>query len=112
LWYKDFRSEVWLRVAGYVETDINLLFDYLRNQKVNKKRLKAIIRDWNDSDDLFKDLNFNCLLKGYLRSKTSAECFLSVYYILLNDASIGYDPLSENELKSVFSRIPLYGRFK
>lgn len=111
IWYKDFNNTVWLRVSGYVENDLNLLFDYLHKQKVSKKQLKIILREWNNIGGLFEEPDWNCLLDGYLKNKTTSECFLSVYYIRENDLSIGFDPLSEKELYSRFAKSLLGGYF-
>lgn len=112
IWYKDFSSEVWLRVGGYVENDLHLLFDYLKVDKINKKMLKGMLQNWVLSDPLFGELDWDCLLKGYIKNSTRFHCFKSAYYIFVNDTSVGFDPLKEDQLNAGFSRMPLYGRFE
>ncbi len=107
--YKDFREAVWLRVAGYTENDIHLLFDYLRKQGIRKQKLRLMIQEWQRADELFKEIDLNCLFHGYLRHSTSGNCFKSVYYIGLNDLSIGCNILEADEINSVFSKVPLSG---
>jgi hypothetical protein len=108
--YDGFEGIIWLRVAGYVENDLKVFFDYLRKKGVKKKDLKKIVEEWEDSDFLFKEIDFKCLLKGYTRNQTSSDCFIAVSYVEVNDLSIGFDPISENDIYGVFSRIPLIGR--
>lgn len=109
--YKDFGNQVWLRAAGYVENDMNLLFNYLQQQKIKKSEIKVIIQEWNKSDQLIKELNLEEIFKGYINNNTDSKCFISAYYIRINDCSIGFEPLKEHELNSVFSRLPVYGHF-
>lgn len=35
--YKDISSEVWLRVGGYVENDLHLLFNYLKDYGIKRE---------------------------------------------------------------------------
>ncbi|BDS09822.1 hypothetical protein [Aureispira anguillae] len=105
------RNNVWLRVDGYVENDLNLLFDHFIRQGTKKKDLKIILQEWEKSDELYKELDLFCKLKGYLNRKKELSCFKSAFYIGINDATIGASPLKENELNSPFSRVPLYGFF-
>ena len=112
MWYKDFSSEVWLRIGGYIENDLHLLFDYLRGQKINKRQLREMIQKWSEVDDIFKEIAWGCLFKGYLTRSTQYDCYRAVFYITLNDTSIGFNRLNDKELNSTFSRIPLYGRFR
>lgn len=109
--YKDFNNTVWLRVSGYIENDLNLLFDYLKRKKISKKQLNQIVNEWNSSNKIFEELNLQCLFKGYLNHNTSSECFRSVFYIKKNDAS--YNELLKGiDLNSKFSRAPLYDIFR
>lgn len=104
MWYKDFRNKSWLRVGGYIENDLKLLFDYLRKQGMRKRHLKLMLNQWRASDPLFEELDWGCLFAGYLKNKTNTDCFLSVYYIDINGFSVGFDPLSPKELYSRFAR--------
>lgn len=113
IWYKDFTSEVWLRSAGYVENDLHLLFKYFRKQKFSKSEVKGMIEEWKAADEMFNELNWDCLFKAYLKGniKYKYDCFKSVFYIRAIDISIGFDPVTDKELNSTFSRMPLYGGF-
>jgi hypothetical protein len=111
--FSDLRNYVWLRVDGYVENDINLLFDYFLKQKIKKKDLKTIVKEWEGADKLFKELTLLCKVEGYLKGNSEFPCFKSVFYIKKNDSVIGIEgPLEKKELNSKFSRIPLYGWFR
>lgn len=111
--FSNFDNNIWLRVDGYVENDINLLFDYFRTQKQKKQDLSEIIAEWEATDELFRELNLQCKLQGYLKGKSEFPCFKSIFYIRKNDSVIGITgPLKKKELNSKFSRIPLYGWFK
>jgi hypothetical protein len=112
LHYKDISSNVRLRLAGYVENDMKVLFKYLESKSINKKQLKKLIKDWANLNDLFSEVNLDCILEGYFKNSTKSDCFKAVYYIEVNDFTIGNVPLEKNELNSCFSRIPLYGYFK
>lgn len=112
MWYKDFSSEVWVRISGYVENDFHLLLKYFRKPKINKSKLRRMIQEWKSSDEMFKELDWDCLFKGSLKGHSKSECFRSAFYIKMNNASVGFDPLMEKELNSIFSRMPLYGRFE
>lgn len=112
LWYKDFSSEVWLRVGGYTENDLHLLVNYFRGDNINKKRLKGMSEEWQTLDRLFGELDWECLLKGVEKRSTKSVCFRSAYYVFINDACINCSLLKEDQLNSAFSRMPMYGDFK
>lgn len=112
LWFKDFSSEVWLRVGGYVENDIHLLFDYLKEDRIRSRQLREMFEQWQTSESLFCEVDWTCLISGYKKNKTNSSCFLSVEYILANDFCINCTLLEEDELYSIFSRLPLYGSFR
>ncbi|MAC95425.1 MAG: hypothetical protein CMC96_07975 [Flavobacteriales bacterium] len=109
LCYKDMASNACLRVGGYVENDINLLFDYFLKNRKKTKVLESLISKWESLDRLFEELDLDCLLKGYDNQSTKLDCFKSVFYINVNESTIGANPLSKQELNSCFSRIPLNG---
>ncbi len=93
LWYKDISSEVWLRVGGYVENDFHLLLNYLKEDKIYKKKLKSMFQEWRSTDSLFAEIDWECLYSGYKKNSTKSDCFRSAYYIHINDACINSDPL-------------------
>lgn len=110
--FRDFSSEVWLRVGGYVENDIHLLFDYFKEDRIKGKKLRRMLLEWTSSDPMFPELDWECMYKGYRKNSIKSACFRSAYYVFINDSSIGFDTLRKDQLNGVFSRIPLYGRFR
>lgn len=110
--YVDFDGEVWLRVSGYIENDMKLFFDFLREKGVKKKHLMKVVEEWRDSNSIFKEVDFSCLLDGYYNNRTTGDCFIAVAYVNLLDLSIGFDPLGENNINAIFSRVPLLGYFE
>lgn len=111
MWYKDFSSEVWLRVGGYIENDVHLLFQHLKDEKITRRKLKKMLNEWESTDSILAELDWFCLLKGYKKNSTKADCFMSSYYLDVNDLCFGCSPLSKNQLNSTFSRLPFYGHF-
>lgn len=109
--YKDMWNEVWLRVGGYVENDLHLLFNYLQGDGITKSKLKEIIRDWETLNSLYTEVDWECLFIGYKKNSTKSECFKSAYFVDVNDFCINCSPLTKDQLNSTFSRLPLYGSF-
>jgi len=110
LWYKDISSEVWLRVGGYVENDLHLLFNYLKEDEIKKQQLKEMLRNWATLNSLFSEVDWACLLNGFRENDTKSECYRSAYYVFINDLCINCKRLKKDQLNSIFSRLPLYGR--
>lgn len=110
--YKDISNEVWLRVGGYVENDLHLLFDYFEDGGIKKKKLKGMLRDWGNLNSLFAEVDWECLINGYKKNNTKSECFRSAYFVFANDLCINCTLLTKHQLNSSFSRLPLYGSFK
>ena len=109
--YKDMWNEVWLRVGGYVENDLHLLFNYLQGDGITKSKLKEIIRDWETLNSLYTEVDWECLFIGDKKNSTKSECFKSAYFVDVNDFCINCNPLTKDQLNSNFSRLPLYGSF-
>ena len=95
LHYTDFDNDVWLRVGGYVENYLKVFFDYLMKQGISLKQLKGIMKKWEDSDSIYKELDLNCKLKGYFRNNTNSECFYSVFYFIKNKSNLNEVMISE-----------------
>lgn len=96
---------LWLRISGFAECDLKIFFDYLRKQGVSKKELTEMVKKWNESDALFQELDWECLLKGYFKDKTNSECFKSNLYI----HTYAKYHIRRNDIYSVFSKMPLSG---
>jgi hypothetical protein len=112
--YSDFNNKnVWLRAKGYVVNDMNLLFNHFKeHKKLNNTILKQMIKEWESSNELFKELELQCLLKGYIKNKTNSECFISISYsTTVCNYTIG-PSLTEDELFSIFSVSPVFNCFE
>ena len=109
LFYKDFCNEEWFRLRGYAENDIKLLFDHLREEGCLKKDLKTLVDEWSALDDMFAEVDMHCLLRGYLRERTSYNCFESELYKLVRASCVDCDVLEEDEIYATFSRFPFSG---
>jgi len=106
-YYLGTYCKVWLRASGYVENDMNLLFDFFMKHGVKKKQLFNMIEEWEMKDEMFKELDLKCILNGYLKNNTSKECFNSsnrVFRNILCMNCVVYDKVYSN-----FSRIPYSG---
>lgn len=110
--YKDFCGELWLRLGGYVENDVNLLFDYLKKIGLKNRHIKQMLKEWTIQEGVFSNIDWVCLFEGYLKNDLTRECFISIFYIEANANSINFNPVSEKKLYSIFARMPLYGYFR
>lgn len=106
--YDGFEGVLWLRVAGYVENDMKVFFDYMITKGARRRDLNRIVEAWENAASLFKEIDFKCLLNGYKKNRTSSDCFVAVSYVDRIDSSVGFDPIRKNDVYAVFSRIPLY----
>ncbi|MCR5193335.1 MAG: hypothetical protein K6D59_08530 [Bacteroidales bacterium] len=106
----NYSGSNWIRVSGYRENDLKIFFDNLVN-RFNINRLSCMIQQWVESDPLFNELDWNCLLDGYKDDNTNGDCYKSNTYIRHSNASIGFQPF-RGGINAVFSRISLYGYFE
>ncbi|MCR4828523.1 MAG: hypothetical protein K5864_03570 [Bacteroidales bacterium] len=107
-YYIRLREEVWIRVSGYRESDIKILFDYLREQGVSKAHLKKMVKQWSESHELFHEIDWDCIMKGYIKNDTHCDCYNSepLPYLIYRE----WEPVIERY--SVFSNYPLSGRLE
>ena len=76
--YFELAEDVWLRLTGFSESYVKLLFDYLtKDCKLKMNDIKYMINTWKHGDDMFDEINWDCLIDGYLKNDTNRECFLS-----------------------------------
>ncbi|MBP5548491.1 MAG: hypothetical protein J6X58_06355 [Bacteroidales bacterium] len=103
-----FEDTIWIRVAGYTECDLKIFFDRLLQKGMSMNRIRTMIDTWCKEDPLFDELDWNCLINGYLNGKTEGDCYKSNIYAKLNALCINcYRVLSGDNCS--FSRIILYG---
>ena len=71
-------DDVWIRIAGFSESDLKLLFDFwTKNSKLTIKDIQYMINSWQEGDELFTELDWDCLLEGYLKNNPKQDCYLS-----------------------------------
>ena len=73
----SFTGTLWIRLSGYRESDIKVFFDALRKQGVKKREIVEMVKQWCNSDEMFRELNWDCLLKGYFKNNTHFSCYIS-----------------------------------
>ena len=101
----SFSEELWIRLSGYRESDIKVFFDALRKQGLKKREIVDMVNQWRKTDELFRELDWDCLLKGYFKNNTCSSCYISganIYY----KARYGG---REDDIYAVFSEKPLAG---
>ena len=101
----SFPEELWIRICGYRESDLKVFFDALRQQGLKKKELLYMIEQWCNLDEMFREIDWDCLVKGYNKKNTCSSCYISganIYY----KARYGG---SEDDIYAVFSKKPLAG---
>lgn len=103
-----FWDTVWIRIAGYTECDLKIFFDRLLQKGMSMNRICSMIDIWRKSDPLFDELDWGCLINGYLNDKTEGECYKSNKYASLNAQCINCQIVMSGDNCS-FSRTILYG---
>lgn len=101
----SFSEELWIRLSGYRESDIKVFFDALRKQGLKKREIVDMVNQWRKTDELFRELDWDCLLKGYFKNNTCSSCYISganIYY----KARFGR---MEDDIYADFSKRPLSG---
>ena len=75
-------EEVWYRLGGFRDNDIVVLFEgLLDNWAKNRKDLIQLTKLWSQRHPLFQELDWECLIVGYLKREPVCDCFLSNYYM-------------------------------
>lgn len=101
----SFKETLWIRISGYRESDIKVFFDALKKQGLSKKEIMSMVELWCKEDELFQEIDWKCIMHGYIKNNTHSDCFLS-------DANIWYYLRyhgEEKDLYSIFSEKPLAG---
>lgn len=79
----SFPEELWIRICGYRESDLKVFFDALRKQGMKKRDIIDMVNQWRNSDEMFCELDWDCLMEGYFKNKTCYSCYISganIYY--------------------------------
>lgn len=101
----SFSEELWIRICGYRESDLKVFFDALRRQGLKKKEISNIIALWCNSDEMFREIDWDCLMEGYNKKNTHTSCYKSgsnIYYKARHGGR-------EDDIYAVFSKKPIAG---
>ena len=101
----SFRQDLWIRIAGYKESDLKVFFDALRERGLKKKEILEMVDRWRNSDAMFREIDWDCLLKGYFKNDTHLRCYVSTEKIWYNMRYFG----EEDDIYATFSKKPLAG---
>lgn len=96
---------LWIRISGYQESDIKPFFDALRRQGMKKKDLVYMIEKWCESDSLFDEIDWQCIIEGYFKNNTHSNCYISNAYLFRDILQ----PDSMHDIYAIFSKNALYG---
>lgn len=101
----NFRDQLWIRISGYRESDLKVFFDALRQQGLKKRDLKFMIEQWCNSDEMFREIDWDCLLKGYFKNDTRSDCYISNSNIVYKLQYLG----EKDDIYATFSKKILAG---
>lgn len=73
----SFSETLWIRVSGYQESDLKVFFDSLTERGLRKKDIVGMVEKWRESDEMFCEIDWGCLLKGYFENNTHLGCYIS-----------------------------------
>ena len=101
----SFPETLWIRLSGYRESDIKVFLDALRKQGLKKREIIEMVNQWCISDEMFREIDWDCLLKGYYKNNTHSDCFVSGANIRYKMRYWG----QESDIYAIFSKKPLAG---
>lgn len=107
----DIGDTLWLRISGYQESDVKVFFDFLRKQGVKKRDIIDMVDEWKKADEMFREIDWDCILNGYFKNNTHCRCYLSwskLYY----ERSHWKSSRTETEAYADFSKKPLGGQLR
>lgn len=109
------KEDIWVRLSGFTESDIKLVLDYVINdQNLTMDDIKYMIDCWRQGDELFNELDWDCLIDGYLTNDLRRKCYMSWTKI---DAAVNLglkaqDPRELDNYASFSTDYPLCGSLK
>lgn len=101
----SFYDDLWIRICGYRESDLKVFFDELRKRGLKKKEISEMVDIWRSSDEMFREIDWNCLMKGYFKNDTRSSCYLSRANFWYNECFEG----KKDGIYAVFSKRLLSG---
>lgn len=104
-----FLTTLWIRVSGYTLSDLKIFFDKLQEKGMSLKQIHSMVSNWCEADDMFSELDWECLLDGYEKGETTNVCYLSQRYANLIALCIGCKERVKGNPNATFSKIILMG---
>lgn len=101
----SFSEELWIRISGYRESDLKVFFDALNKRGLKKTEILEIVDLWRNSDEMFREIDWDCLMKGYFNNNTHSSCYVSGANIRYKVRYLG----GEDDIYAVFSKKILAG---
>ena len=101
----SFPEELWIRICGYRESDLKVFFDALKKRGVTNNEISEMVESWCDANELFREIDWNCLMNGYFKNDTHSSCYASGSNIWYKARYLG----EKNDIYAVFSSKPLAG---
>ena len=80
--FESMKSSSYYRIKGYKENDfIHFYENVLKLLFVDNKKIAQQIKLWQEKEEEFKQIDFECLLKAARNNKLESSCLISNYYI-------------------------------
>lgn len=112
LHYKDTQSEAWYRISGYKENDFIHLYNTVFMEFLSKKEILNVVSEWQKSSDLFKEVDFKCLIEGVKKKCTEQFCYTSETLRMHNNLyapDVDLKSQLSDDTYAIFSKRPYSG---
>ncbi len=111
--FESMKSSSYYRVKGYKENDFIHFYDkVLKFLFVNKKNIAHEINYWQNKNEEFKKIDFECLISAAQKNKIESSCLISNYYTSKREGIVvSTDNISREKTikKHLYDRV--YSRF-
>lgn len=101
----SFREDIWIRISGYKESDLKVFFDALIKRGMKKLEIQEMVDIWRNSDEMFREIDWDCLMDGYYNNNTHFSCYVSGTNLWYKARYLGGD----DDIYAVFSKKILAG---
>ena len=91
---------MWIRISGYRECDLKVFFDALKKRGLSNREISEMVDLWRNSNELFREIDWDCLMNGYFKNNTHSNCYVSNANIWYMARYLG----EENDIYAVFSK--------
>lgn len=96
----SFPEDLWIRISGYRECDLKVFFDALKKRGLSNREISEMVDLWRNSNELFREIDWDCLMNGYFKNNTHSNCYVSNANIWYMARYLG----EENDIYAVFSK--------